>query len=230
MNLLELAQETRERCGMQGAEGSPSTVVSQTGEMKRLVNWVIDAWVDVQRQHAWNFMVGDFSFNTVAGTYVYPEAQCGLEANTSLSIWLPDTFRYYLTSAGASGEQYMSEWDYDEFRDVYEFQLGQSGPPSEFAIRRKDRAILLGPNPDAVYTVRGQYRKAAERMAIADASEPTGLPEEFHLLIVHRARMKYAAYEAAPEVMEDARAEYKSMLAGAEYVLLDRPVAGRPLA
>ena len=221
MTFLELCQELREKCGISGAASTPTTVVAQTGELGRVVKWINEAWTDVQRAHRWDFLVGDFSFNTVAGTYVYAEASCGLEASTTLSKWLPRTFRRYLTSGGVAGEQYMEEADYEWFRDVYEFQSGQSGPPDMFAFRRKDRAILLGPNPDAVYTVRGQYLKGAQKMTVADASTPTGLPAEFHMLIVYRAMMKYAAYEAAPEVMAEAQAEYKSMLADAEAVLLD---------
>lgn len=220
MTFLELCQELREKCGISGAASTPTTVVGQTGEFGRVVKWINEAWTDVQRQHRWNFRVGNFSFNTVAGTYIYPEASCGLEASTSLSSWLPHTFRRYLTSGGVAGQQYMTPCDYDWFRDVYEFQSGQSGPPDLFTFRRSDRAILLGPNPDDIYTVTGQYMKAALKMTVADASTPTGLPTEFQMLIVYRAMMKYAAYEAAPEVMSEAQAEYKSLIADAEYALL----------
>lgn len=230
MNFLELAQTTVERCGIQGSTTSPSTVVSQVGEMGRVVNWVNDAWVDVQRKHtSWNFRRGDFSFNTVAGTYVYALASCGLEANTELTKWLPRTFRRYLTSGGVATEQPMVEWPYEAFRDLYEFQSGQSGPPCVFAAREKDRALLLGPNPDAIYTVRGQYVKAALKMTVADASEPS-IPTEFQMLIVYKAMMKYASYEAAPEVMAEASAAYSSLMADAEMALLPPIEMAEPLA
>lgn len=230
MDFLTLAQTLRERAGIQGAQGSPSTVVGQTGEMLRVVNWINEAWMAVQRAHQWNWMEGDFSFDTTAGTYVYAPAACGLEAGTALRKWKPETFRAYLLSAGVQSEQYLVEQDVDWFRDVYEFQGGQSGPPQIFAIRRRDRAILLGPNPNGVYRVRGQYRRAAAPMTVANASTPTGLPDELHMLIVYQAMQYYAAYEAAPEVMEEAKALYKSMIASAEEFLLDTPELGGPLA
>ena len=230
MNFLELAQTTVQRCGIQGTATSPSTVVGQVGEMARVVNWVNDAWVDVQRKHAsWNFRRGDFSFNTVASTYIYALANCGLEASTELNSWLTGTFRRYLTASGVATEMPLVPWPYDAFRDLYEFQSGQSGPPSVFAVRAKDRALLLGPNPDAVYTIRGQYVKAALQMAVADASEPS-IPTEFQMLIVYKAMMKYASYEAAPEVMAEAEAGWKSLLADAELALLPPMEMAEPLA
>lgn len=230
MTFLTLAQTLREKCGMAGS--GPSTVVGQSGESLRVVNWINEAWLDIQNRHNWDFMREDFSFVTVSGTQAYtPSGSSGSGAAlTDHKAWWPDTFRCYLTSLGSADIQYLPVQDYAWFRDVYQFSTLANGRPTCWAQRKKDRAILLGNTPDAVYTITGQYQKAGSKMAVADASMPTGLPTELEYLIVFRAMQKYASYEAAPEVMNEARAEYKALLTLAGAYLLPDIDAPEPLA
>jgi hypothetical protein len=62
-----------------------------------------------------------------------------------------------------------------------------------------DQSLCLGPPPNALYTVTGDYWVAPSLMAL-DTDLPAGLPKRFHMLIVYDAMKKYAGYESAPEV------------------------------
>ena len=79
-----------------------------------------------------------------------------------------------------------------------------------YSINPVNKAISLAPLVDGIYRVYGSYQKGPVAMT-ADADIP-GLPTRFHMLIVYRAMMLYAAYEAAPEVQQEAVGNYKSML------------------
>ena len=70
MNFLEITKRTRELAGIAGT--GPTTTLSQTGEMGRLVNWVKQSWIDIQNLHqTWNFMLTELSFATVAAQKDY---------------------------------------------------------------------------------------------------------------------------------------------------------------
>ena len=229
MNFLQLCQTVREKCGAAGT--GPSTVVAQSGESLRIVNWVNEAWLDVQNRHNWDFMRADFSFDTVAGRQDYKPADSSPgPALADHKIWWPKTFRCYLKSAGVATIQYLPDEEYQWFRDVYQFNPLAQGRPTCWAPRKADRAILLGLIPDDVYTITGQYQKVGAKMTVADASTPTGLPEELMYLIVFRAMQKYATYEAAMEVMAEATKEFKVLLGQAGAYLLPDVLASEPLA
>jgi hypothetical protein len=228
VNFLQLCQRTREKAGITGTTATPTTVVGQVGELGRVVNWVNEAWEEIQNLHnTWGWMRGSFSFNCVAGTDAYVPASAPVSL-AAFAEWHADTLRCYLTATGVSDEQFMAEWTYPLFRDYYAFGNAVSGRPQHFAVRPSDKALLLGPNPDAVYTIRGEYQKSATLMS-ADTDEP-GLPSQFHMLIVHGALMKYADYENAPEVLAAASRNYYNMLTRLSQDQLPTIGFGMPLA
>lgn len=226
MDFLALCQRTRELCGISGT--GPTSVVSQSGEMLRIVNWVNEAWREIQIWHPWGWMEGDFSFQTVASTREYTTTTVGLTAHKA---WLDDTFRIYLTSAGISTENFLPAADYNWFRDLYQYGASntQEGYPNLFTVNPKTQSLLLGPIPDAIYTVYGQYRKSATLMA-ASADTPTGLPSDYHMMIAYLASMKYATYENAAETLVEGRSGFQRLLSRLEDDWLPGVTIGGPLA
>lgn len=221
---LELCQLTREKCGISGS--GPAAVTGQQGEMLRIVNWVQEAWLDLQRKRKnWWWMRADFSFNTVVGQQAYTYTDASL---TDLSAWHMDTLRAYRTSDGISDEQFLVEWFYPTFRDTYQYGAQTNGRPVVVAVRPRDRALLLGSIPDAIYTVVGEYQRAARPFA-AGVDIP-GIPEEYHMIIVYGAMQKYAYYENAPEVMMDGRSNYNMLLDQLMENQTDDITLGEPLA
>jgi hypothetical protein len=195
MTFLELCVRLREEAGISG--NGPSTVVAQTGEMKRIVNWVNQAWEDVQNARAnWNWMRSEFSFQSVADQAGYTSAEAGIA--TRFRDWDVNTIKSYKTSVGISNEIELAEMTYFGYRSVYLTGSQPSGTPICFAIG-PDRKLLLGPKPDGIYTVNGQYWKAPQALTL-DADVPE-MPTEFHMLIVWMALERYGIYESAGEVV-----------------------------
>ncbi len=226
MNFLQIAQKAREKCRIPGT--GPSAVTAQTGEMLRLVNWVIETWDQLQiKSEHWKWMRGDFTLATAAGTNAYLPATAGI---TAFARWHEDTFRVYKTSVGQSEETFLPYWDYDVFRNTYLFgsQATLQGRPVVWTERPSDQAILLANTPDDIYTVSGQYQKAPTSLA-ADADTP-GMPARFHMLIVYGVMMKYGAAEAAPEIRVEGENEWDKMLAQLESSQLPAISFGDPLA
>jgi hypothetical protein len=97
-----------------------------------------------------------------------------------------------------------------------------------FAIKPRGSNLLIGLKPDDVYTIYGEYQRRPFYMA-SDAESPD-MPEEYHMAIVHAARVKYAAYENAPEVMSEAQRDYDRVMSNLASTQLDDINTGSPLA
>lgn len=206
MNFLELCRRTREKCGISGS--GPAAVTGQQGEMLRIINWVNEAWVEIQNaQPDWMWMRGTFSVPTVNGQQTYTTAAAGID--TTFSHWHLDTFRVYQTARGVSDEQFLHPQEYLQFRDVYAYSNRIPGRPAFFAVQPWDQSLMLGPIPNDGYTVVGEYQKKASEMTVN--SDIPALPSQYHMLIVYGAMERYAAYESAPEVMVPVSREYDEM-------------------
>lgn len=227
---LEGVRTLREKCGIAG--NGPTSVVAQSGEALRLVNWFQEAWNEIQALHTdWKWMRGSFSFQTAPGKLAYlPTADAGEVGITDLARWHGDSFRMWLTGAGRHDEQFLPEWSHETWRNTYDFgsQAELQQRPSMWAERPGDQAILLGPLPDNVYTVVGEYQRAPSEL-VGDAAVP-GMPKQFHRLIVYKAMMLYGAYEAAPEVRAEGEDSYDRMLSLLEDNQRPPLTFGEPLA
>lgn len=92
---IQLVQRFRTEAGASGS--GPITVVGQTGELGRLVNWLNTAWLDIQMMRRdWEWMRKSCAFTTVAGQATYTPAQCGV---TDFGMWARNTFRNYANPA-----------------------------------------------------------------------------------------------------------------------------------
>jgi hypothetical protein len=224
MNYLQLSQRLRQECGIAGA--GPISVVGQVGEAKRLVDYINTAWLEIQGlQDQWGFMRTSFSFQTSANVGDYTPAAIGL---TDRRYWYTDTLRAYLTSAGTDDEQWMVEWAYQVFRDTYRFGSQTPGRPMVFAVRPQDNALMLGSVPDAVYTITGEYQKTPSELVGND--DTPEIPTHLHMVIVYKAMEYYALFEAAGEVLAQARAGYSRLIAQLQREQLPQIGFGNPLA
>jgi hypothetical protein len=229
MTYLDICRRTAVECGVASTvaitTAMPTTGLA-AGSLGRIVNWVNDAWTDIQMDHddwSWmrssNLLGGGVSFQTVAAQSSYP---LGTGAGTvgviadNFGKWDCPTFRNYTTSVGFQNEMYLDEIPYDRWRDSY--MLGamraQQTRPYVVAIG-PDQSLCLGPPPNGLYTVTGDYFVAPSEMAL-DSDVPTGLPTRFHMLIVYRTMLKYAGYESAPEVYQRGSEENAGMYAQLE--------------
>ena len=66
----------------------------------------------------------DFSFDTVENTGDYTLSDMAIADHR---YWHTDTFRMFDATIGVADEQYMIEWAYPDFRNIYRFGL-QTAP------------------------------------------------------------------------------------------------------
>lgn len=205
MNFLQLSQRLARETGVAGA--GPSTVIGQTGEAGRLVNWVADAWNDIQTTHQdWEWLRASVSFVTMAGQARYTPTQCGITAGT-FGMWARNTFRNYDTAAGVSSEIEMDFTHYEDWRQSYDLgalKLARTRPIEVTVTPAKE--IALGPYPAAGYTITGDYYTAPVILSL-DADTPA-MPAQFHMAIVWKAMMSYGAFESASEVYARGELEF----------------------
>jgi hypothetical protein len=183
-----------------GASGSPLvTVQSVNGEMLRLKNWIADAWNEIQvSRQEWKFLRAKFTFNTQANKQQYSLAEMGV---ANLDMWKQNSFWIYNPTFGLSDQMIFDPLPWDDFREAYIRGQQTAMRPQRFALDADD-SIWLGPLPDDVYTVSGEYWTDPVQL-VADTDTPA-MPVQFHKLVVYEAMKKFAGYDAATEVYQRA--------------------------
>lgn len=224
MTRLELVQRLAAECGIE----APDATTSQTGEDLRLVNWIDQAWSEVQSKRSdWRWMrssniLGEgISFTTVAGQVEYPlgtgAGTVGVEAD-NFTAWVKGSFRNYTTASGVTNEIFMDDVHFDAWRNGYMYGAMRNVQTRPVAVAiGPNNQLCLGPPPTAAYTVTGDYFMAPTAMA-ADGDTPTGLPQQFHMVIVYLAMTYYARYESAPEVLDAGQSGYANLMRRLEAV------------
>lgn len=233
MSWLQLVNRVRHEAGASGADLT-SLGGTLSAENTRIKEWCNEAWIDIQRLHAqWQFMLSDFSFTTTIGLGVYTAATLSTPI-TAFKNWKLDTFRAYNTAAGFPDEQLLPYLPFASFRNMYLFgdmRTTQTRPT--FYSVDQSKALRLGPLPDAIYTVNGQYWRLPEGFA-ADTDTPQGtapaFTEDYHMLIVWKALESYALFESAQEVLTRALREGTKVLSRLQIDQLPTMGYGAPLA
>lgn len=209
MNYLQLCQmAARETGAFQGTQ--PTSVANQTGKLARVVQHVADAWRKLQVDKPdWRFSrlempwTGTVTSKTVANTQRYAAASFGI---TSWSGWMHDTRdadgniirRYfaYEESVGVADTQDIQEISWEEFRRKYIRGSQTADRPVEWA-ESPSGEFCLGPVPDDVYVIGGEYVRGAQTLA-ENADEPF-MPARFHDIIAWDAVVLYGEYDEIPQ-------------------------------
>lgn len=209
MNFLQITQALRRESRSTAAGSSgPTTVVSQTGVFKDLVDWCAEAYNNIQRSSPdWRWLRSRFTLQTVASddTYAYGDATdvATSSAITRFSRWIifdaygDSNVTCYLTASGVAAEQYLTYLDWASFRALYKFGAQTDGVPVHFTVTPANE-LMVGPAPSAVYTIKGEYQKSNQTLAV-DADEPE-MPDDYHMLVVWDALQSYASSAVAPEL------------------------------
>lgn len=230
MTFLQLVNRAITECGDSG--GPIATTAGQLGSIQRIINWIGDSWSDIQTEHDdWDWMRSSnilgagASFVPASGQYTTPlgtgVGQVGIDVD-SFGKWDNRSFRSNTTTVGTNDEIYLDDIDFDVWRDSYMYGAMRQVRTRPVAVAfGPDQSVNLGPPPNGLYTITGDYFVAPTVM-VADTDTPTGLPTRFNMLIVYKAMMKYAGYESAPEVYSRGSMEYNLMFAQLEAVRLPR--------
>jgi hypothetical protein len=215
LNLLTIVQSLHHEAKLAGA--APSTVAGQVGRAADLVRWAIEAYNDIQRDRdgKWKWLKGDWYLDTVAATASYAyTAVNDTDAAVAISrfrAWDLDEREkplIYLSADGQSTQRELEVWDFRDFRYRYIRATHTAAYPGMIAAKANDK-LFLGPTPDAVYRVTGNYWKNIQELAV-DADIPE-MPADFHMAIVYRALIKYGFDSVSPEVLSRAEVDGKSL-------------------
>lgn len=227
---IQLVQDLHREAGISG--NPPTSVVGVNGETARLANWIKTEWVKIQNRHPnWRWMRSSFSLQTVAADDTYAYTSC-IDDNTSSAItrfgrFLPEGFKIYLTSSGIGTQGWLTYIVWDDFKQIFKIGTQVDSYPS-FVTFDPANNIVLGSKPDGIYTVTGDYQKSAQVLS-ADSDIPE-MPTQYHDLIWLGALRRYAAYESAPEVWAEAKAQYSDLMKHLDANQMPEPRFAVPLA
>jgi hypothetical protein len=208
MTFLELCQAVALYSGT-GDGNKPTTVTGQTGRLALIVNWVQDAWQELQySRNAWGFMRSDFTSELIGGQAEYTADDLGI---TDHAQWVQDGVMTIYLETDQAGESFLPWIDYRLWKEQYDRGTPTDTKPTCVAMS-PDNKLCFGPKPDTAntYVVRGQYIKAPQELT-SDADEPS-LPERFHKIIMWKALISLADFDEAATHMQTARRRYGELL------------------
>jgi len=78
-----------------------------------------------------------------------------------------------------------------------------------------EKSLVLALVPNDIHTVAGKYFTTPT--ILSDATDEPEMPERFHMAIVYRAKIRYALFESAPEVLADGKEQWSEIRAGLEF-------------
>lgn len=205
MTFLELCRQVARDAGISGT--GPSTVVSQSGTPKRVVDFTAAAWQKIQGLHTdWTFMRGDTTFTLTPATQAYSLAAI----RVAIPLYdVPDLNECRWTDR--SGRLQKIDWSVWTGRS-YDLATGTGKP--QLVTERPDRALLFYPIPTAANVLTMKYRRTPQMLA-ADADEPI-CPARHHEVIAYRALMLWAAFDQDGTLMKTATDEYEERLSALE--------------
>ncbi|MHC4521115.1 MAG: phage adaptor protein [Planctomycetota bacterium] len=195
---LELAQETRALSGIGGT--GPTDVATATGIEARIVNYVKNAWIDIQMHpKKWKWMWGHYlapapggaPLQTIVDTREYP-----LTGVESVRV---NSFKSYLTATGVTDRQRMSWQAWRPFEASTGIVAETADRPIRVS-RDPAGALHLFPKANDIYSIEFEFFKTAQILA-ANGDEPE-MPSDFHQLIVYEALKRFGKAEDAPEIIK----------------------------
>jgi hypothetical protein len=208
MTFLELCQSVRQDCGIQGS--GPVTVTGQTGLTKRIIDWVVQADLDIQNLHPdWGFMWRRFS-----GTLAEDET----EISTASGIGRWDLESFVADLGTDTGFRMLSV----SFRESFQY-VSEKLPdkPYLFYVAPDNSVSALYPSDDE-YTITANYWLEPVKMT-ANGDVPL-FAERFHRAIVERAKMFFYQDEEVPTLYQIAEKEYVSIIRSMERDYLESGV------
>lgn len=184
---LEMCRDLNRESGtVDNFTTKPASVTGQIGREAKVVEWISDAWVQIQNMHrTWRFRRKEFTSTLIVSTGEYTPAALSLDDH---GFWVngrgeKDAFTIY-GSDGVSDETPLMWAPWDVFKRRYLRGSQSDARPQHWSIDY-DGNLHVGPKPDAAYTLAGPFIRKAQRLA-ANADEPI-CPEDYHQGIVSYA-------------------------------------------
>lgn len=205
MTFLELCQRVRQESGISGS--GPITVVNQQAILAKVVEWVKQADLDIQRlQPDWSFLWRMGSAALQADVRQYSTLDLGLvNVNQIKRI--------------AIDGQPLKELSWELFRNRGFLTATDKQRPTAYTFR-PDGLMQVFPVPDSAYTLDVEY--SVLPVPLMDDNDVSAIPERFHDVIMHKALMYYASHEEDGSLLQVATMRYDNALAELSSACLPR--------
>ena len=228
---LEICQAVARESGVHAA--TISSAEGQSGETLNIVNWVIEAWNQIQNiRPNWKWNRQEFSGSLTASTSQYTAASFAI---TDFSHWVEDDpadnyypMSIYLTATGTSDEGEIAQIKWTKWRDKYGRGSQTNNRPTEWAISPQ-LELCYGPIPDDAFTVNGEYYPGNQVLALN--GDIPRCPVRFHPVIQWKALTLLGGFDEAPFAIGHAQSQFGRYLSAMEIAELpDIELGGGPLA
>lgn len=201
MDFQELAKETRRLSGVGGT--GPANVEIATGMELKIVNYVSNAWIDIQTNpKSWKWMWEDYEVDLQPGPGTQP-LQTILNTREYMLVDVDntrvETYRSYKTSLGVTDRQWMTWVPWRQFKRRYGVIDETANRPIQ-ASRKPTGDLVLYPKPDDIYSI--EFESFTRPQILVTNVDVPLMPSEFHMLIVYEALKRFGKAENAPEVMK----------------------------
>jgi hypothetical protein len=204
MNFLELCQEVRSECGIQG--DGPTSVVGQTGILAKVVRWTREAYTQLQaRPLQWDWLQHEIDFPVVAGEGEYDLLSGASWARPDVGRFL-DSNSWIKATAAGSQKYRVGVRTHNEFlREVTD--RTQVGMPSLVTITPQ-RLVRFNRVPDQDYTYTVECRLTPE--VLSENSHVPAMPEQHHRVIVLAAIKYYARHDGDIQLTQGILDEWRT--------------------
>jgi len=229
VNFLALTQRLYSELGRSGS--GPTAFVGASASNLRLFNAVADAWLDVQTDPiGWRWMLrqGD-TLPLTAAVDTYTGIDLGF---ADFGRWRKPDDQYTILQSDPALTPIQRVRVEHVVRDKFERQFRDNPPPAaapQYWTVDPLEKLVIAPTPDKPYVLRAEYFIEPVPL-LADASTPD-MPAKFHMILVWKAMLQIAQFDAAPENVSRASDKYEELLS---LLMLDQgqtlTINARPLA
>ncbi|WP_404466263.1 hypothetical protein LG331_08235 [Vreelandella aquamarina] len=215
MTFLELCQRLRQEVGAAGS--GPAAVSGQNGEAQRLVNWIRQAWLEIQSQRA------DWAFAWATGEIEMEDGYREYALPNNFASFIPETI--YLE------DRRLRLITYPEFRR--HFRKAKQEVPRYITVKPSgaaslDSSVEIDANPGETQFLTFEYFRLPQSLSLN--TDVPRLPDHYHMAIVYRAMIQYGMYENAPEVVQQGQLNLERVMTDVARTQLPAMELGGPLA
>jgi len=205
MTFLELVQEFWSEAGLSGP--GPQSVAGQRGMERKAVNWVANAWTEIQgMRRNWRFLRRTVVVPLLANQRDYTIVGTTLAPGFAPDWRFPCLDKDAARVLDSQGQASRVEWlDWPTFRSLY----GSSVPPAtrpQRVVEATADTLRLDCPPDQGYALQLEYQAVPQQLA-NNLDVPT-IKSHLHKLIVWKALLLYCGNDSASELAMLAREQY----------------------
>lgn len=215
MTFLELCRKVYMRAGYSG--NGPASVENQSGQSARVVDYVDEAWQEIQRSRTnWHFMRRRFRATTSPGIAVVSIANA--EKITGNLIHSIDRNSWYSQASGELTGGRMMYAHSDKRRWIESSESIIVGRPQHFW--ESTSGIRVSPLPDREYEITGDYYITAQAFASTESDQnkrrplsekSPSMPEHYHMAIAYLAMRELGAFEESANLYSIGDSNYRKI-------------------